>query len=450
MSTISSLPNELLVAIVTAGQEHRFDSPDRYEYRWPTMASKPEWTVSHVSHRLRDIVVGAPSLWTLLEASLDTGGSAEILKLYLERSCASTIRLTLHVGFREITQSELNGIQPITERIREISQHLTRAGRLTIILWELSWNPLLLPQFLDIGAPDLQHFEVIVNTGNAHVGRTEIFSSAAPTKLSFLKMSGWTLPLPLPQWTASLTRLELRRGDSWTSAHNRALLTALTTQCPLLAHLHLDLDYIPSAPRVHFPALELLHISISDCGDDFYLLHIVDLFDTPTLTEFVINGTHGDQISRLFNQTSLPHASFPALSSFSFVVRGCDCETETELQSSFANYHTISSPPRALFPALSSLTLINQCFAPKLVEDLLGPASQPWPQLQTVTLCPMDGNLDGVCSALRDAANAKRQRGQTLPKLRLSSELLSLEDWREKGVDVEKFDPDDVLDLFRT
>ncbi|KAJ6474661.1 hypothetical protein C8R47DRAFT_706945 [Mycena vitilis] len=150
-------------------------------------------------------------------------GFVEIFKLYLERSCASPIRLTLHVVFRENPQSKLDDDQPIIKRIREICQHLTRAGRLTIMLREPSWRPLLLPPFLDIGAPDLQHLEVIVTTATAKGGKCDIFSSSAPTNLTYLKMCGWTLPLPLPQWTASLTRLELRRGDSWTAIHNGAL-----------------------------------------------------------------------------------------------------------------------------------------------------------------------------------------------------------------------------------
>ncbi|KAJ6474651.1 hypothetical protein C8R47DRAFT_1143819 [Mycena vitilis] len=414
------------------------------------MVSKLEWTVSHLSCRFRDVVVGAPSLWKAVEASLDTVGATELLKLYLERSRACTLSLALHVGFKEFTQLHVDSesirlnCDCVKKQLSQISSHFTRMWSLKLVLS----SRLLLPPFRDIPVLNLQHLEVIMEN-HTDVGNSEepeIFSSGPPTKLSVLKIKNWALPLPIPSWTASLTHLELWRDDSWTFSHNNgSLLVALTTQCAQLVHLHLAEDYVFStAPRLHIPSLRTLRISVSDCEDEHYLLDIVDLFDTPALTEFIIDGTHGDQIFVLFTETSLPHTSFPALTSFSFINSGsCTCEDELP----FAN--TISSPPLALFPALSSLTLINQCFAPKLVEDLLGPASQLWPQLHAITLCPKEDTLNGVCIALRDAADTKRQRRQTLPKLGLSSKLLSLEDWREKGVDVEKFHPGDILDLFQ-
>jgi hypothetical protein len=60
-------------------------------------------------------------------------------------------------------------------------------------------------------------------------------------------------------------------------------------------------------------------------------------------------------------------------------------------------------------PALSSLTLGNQCFIREFVDDILGPSSQPWPQLQTITLCPKEDTFDAVRDALEDAVNSKRQ-----------------------------------------
>ncbi|KAJ7614629.1 hypothetical protein DFH06DRAFT_1484174 [Mycena polygramma] len=444
MSTIFSLPNELLVDIAAAGQEHRFGPVDS---RLRSMASKPEWTISHVSRHLRDVVIGAPSLWTLVEASSHTAGSTKILKLYLERSCAGTLSLMLHVGYKfqkmVAPSDSIQNYALVKKQLSELDSHLTRTWRLRIVLW----SRLLLPTLRDISARNLQHFEVVIKD-RSDVTETElpaeIFSAGPPMKLKFLKISGLKLPLPVPQWTASLTHLELCGGPSRLS-NLGTISAALTAQCPLLVHLHLDKLYTSSVTRLHVPSLKFLRISAADYEDEFYLLDKMGLFDTPALTEFIVDGAHGDQIFVLFNETSFPHTSFPALTSFSLVHSGsCTCETNVPLGNS------ISSPPLALFPALSSLTLINQCFTPKLVEDLLGPASHPWPQLQTVTLRPKGGNVDDVCSALRDAADAKRQRGQTLPKLRLSSELLSLEDWRERGVDVEKFDPNEVLDLFRT
>jgi hypothetical protein len=246
-------------------------------------------------------------------------------------------------------------------------------------------------------------------------------------------MDGLELRLPGPQWADSLSHLELSRACfPSTEADRNSHLVAVTAQCPLLVHLHLDLSwmYTPGR-RFHIPSLNFLHISVSDTEDEFYLRGIIDLFDTPALTEFIIDGTHGDQICVLFNLTSLPHSSFPALTSFSFVKRGsCWCDSEPISD-------TISSPPLHLFPALSSLTLINQCSTPKLVQNILGPASQPWPLLKTVALWPRQDDLEALRDVLRDAVQSKRERGQALPKFRLSPKLLSQEDWQGMGVDVE-------------
>jgi len=78
----------------------------------------------------------------------------------------------------------------------------------------------------------------------------------------------------------------------------------------------------------------------------------------------------------------------------------------------------------------------------------LGPDSEPWPLLKTFTLCSSEGTSD-VRGALQDAVRSKRQRGQALPKFRLSAALLSLEDWHESMAEVEMFDPEDVLEAFR-
>jgi hypothetical protein len=65
-------------------------------------------------------------------------------------------------------------------------------------------------------------------------------------------------------------------------------------------------------------------------------------------------------------------------------------------------------------------------------------------------LQPKKDNLKGLRATLRGAVYSKRQGGLALPKFRLSSKLLSLEDWEGMGADVELFsDATDVLDGFR-
>jgi hypothetical protein len=419
--TIFSLPNELLVAIAAAGQEGRVADLQT--------TFRSEWTLSHLSRRFREVIVGAPALWTLVEADLDHEGSLEILKLYLERSRACNIWAALR-HHTVVVISEHN----IAEKFSRIIPHIDRIWRLSIRLRTASEE--VLAPFRDITAPILQHLEIINENIYYELQPIELFSSGTP-KLTFMKMAGLTA-FPLARWTAPLTHLELGRIEEWETPD---FLVAITTQCPLLIHLRIDMSWV--FQTVHIPSLKFLHISVLDNEDEQYLLSVVNFFDTPAVTELIIDGTHGDQIFVFFDSTRPHHSSFPALTSLYFVDRNpCFCESDL-----LPIVGTTSSSPQQ-FPALSSLSLINQCFTPNLVKGILGPASEPWPLLKTVTLCPKKSAVENVYRTLQDAARSK-QRRQALPKLRLSPALLSLGNWQESGVEVEKFDPVDFLSAFR-
>ncbi|KAJ7881445.1 hypothetical protein B0H13DRAFT_2278590 [Mycena leptocephala] len=309
---------------------------------------------------------------------------------------------------------------------------MDRIWRLRIVLRK-EWQGEVLASFRDVAAPNLQHLDIRneIQDDDDYWITVEMFSSGAP-RLSSLKMSGIKLDVQAAsQWTASLTHLAVLGGYYSGDWINNDFLVAIATQCSLLVHLHLDMRQIPSteARRFHLPNLEFLHILVLDSESQFYLLHIVDPFDTPALTEFIIDGTHGDQIFALFNATSLDHSSFPALTSLTFINGElCTCEGDIPFSS------TISSPPLALFPALSSLTLGNQCFTPDLLKDILGASAQPWPQLKTLTLYPKEDMFDAVRDALEDAMDSRRQRGQSLPELSL---FCALEDLQGNGAEPE-------------
>lgn len=254
------------------------------------------------------------------------------------------------------------------------------------------------------------------------------------------------IPFPAPLWTASLKHLELWQAD----ADVAGPFVEIATRCASLVHLYLDVRDIAlvleeEEYQYHILSLTSLQITITDGEDDEFMVAVIDSFNTPSLTEFLIDNAHGEQIFALFNSSSLPRASFPALNSLCFInIHSCSCEDDVELS------HTISTPPIALFPALSSLTLINQCFTANLVQDIFGPHSQPWPLLQTITLCPFEGTLEAVSDAIQIAVRSKHQRGEPLPKFRLAPALASLENWQEIGADVEIFDPAEIHDVFHS
>ncbi|KAF8124032.1 hypothetical protein K438DRAFT_1893626 [Mycena galopus ATCC 62051] len=439
-TTIFSLPNELLAAVAVAGQEDRaVDSYSRGS-QWETALEtfKPEWTLSHLCHRFRDVVVGTPALWTLIEADLVKEGSMEILQLYLERSRACKISTTIRespnndaLDILLTGGSLIDAYDLLPTRVSQIVPHIHRIQRLRIVLRTGGLERL--SPFRNVVAPQLQHLEIVAHSADSE-DAIPLFSAGAPS-LTFLKVDGLKFKsLMETLWLGSLTHLELRSYPG--HAENDAPV-AITAQCSLLVHLYVDIADTTSTQtaRFHIPTLKFLHICITE-DDSHCLLGIVDLFDTPALTEFTIDSTHGDQICVLFNLTSLPHLSFPALTSFCFAREDkCECESD-----GYTIYRPISSPPIALFPALSSLTLINQCFTDNLIRDILGPDSQPWPLLETVTVLQTSSS-EGVRRTLMDAADSKRQRGHTFPKIRLGRSPPSLENWQDdlSALDIEMF-----------
>ncbi|KAJ6588352.1 hypothetical protein B0H19DRAFT_1248025 [Mycena capillaripes] len=403
--TILSLPNELLVAIAAAGQEGRVaDLVTSFDFR-------TEWTLSHLSRRFRNVIVSAPALWTFIEVNLCAEGSVEISKLYLERSQTCHISATLKYPDFDL----------VAEGFLRILSHIDRVWRLNMQL-RMEPGKLLDSLCRGLAAPNLQHLEITNDTA-----RASMFSLEAP-KLTFVKIVGFNALL-VPAWTTSLTHLELWSVEE----KDDSFFVAIAEQCPSLVHLRIDMTESYPRSRFHIPSLKYLHISI--IGDPDSLCDIAELLDTPLLVEFIINDAHGDWIFALFNSTSV-HSSFPALTSLCFI-RSHACVFADE-DGSF----TIPFPPLDRFPALESLTLINMCFTHNLVHEIL---RHPWPLLKTVTIRP-NWDEPEVSFAIREAARSERQRGLPLPKFRLSPELFSLvKDWEEDMVDVEMFDPDEVI-----
>ncbi|KAJ6486780.1 hypothetical protein C8R45DRAFT_995856 [Mycena sanguinolenta] len=423
-TTICSFPNELLVAISLAGQEDRVAETSSSGSQWQTRSAgtfKSEWILSRLSQRFRRVIIGAPSLWTLAEADLDDEGSVEVLKLYLERSRACEISITLRQSLNSGLEYDL-----LLKRVESsIPAHFNRVRRLRIAVRK--WRKALENIFCDAAAPCLDHLE-LVNLDRRSVATCTIFSSGAP-KLNFLRVEKFKLGSSAAPWTASLTHLELLQCPVHTQA-----LPPITTQCPRLVRLHLDTYLHTDAAPVHIPTLEFLHISIVTEETAQYLLGVVDLFDMPALTELRIEGSHGDQIGVLFNSTAPRHASFPALTTVVFVYRGkcrwCDA-------SSGFSYPPIAQSPSPLFPALASLTLVNECFTPSLIRHLLGSGMQPWPFLSSVAVHLYDyseedeefRSLQDVRSAFEDAEDARRQRADPLPRVALFRSRSSFRDW---------------------
>ncbi|KAJ7300758.1 hypothetical protein DFH08DRAFT_979348 [Mycena albidolilacea] len=367
---ISSLPTELLLAIVVAGQEDCV--PNAFK-----AAFKPEWTLSQTSSRFREAIIGTRALWTLVEANLADAGSVKVAKIYLERSRACKVWANL---YRDIDNSKNfdTGVEDaehalIAERFHSFIPHMNRIWRLRIVIntFQIQWvRKVLFSSLHTIAAPSLEHLEVIndaVQYYHMHsLYPLRLFSCSTP-RLTFAHIVGF-IPLPMP-WMAHLTQLELGR----TAAIECRFFGKIAAQCSSLVHLYLDLrNDALTEDRFHIPTLTSLDITIADGEEDDILLSAMNAFDAPALTEFTIHNADGCQLVPLFDPSNPRHTSFPALASLCLIKRyPCSCEEREPITS------TIPGPPIAVFPALSSLTLINQCWTANILDDILGPGSQP-------------------------------------------------------------------------
>ncbi|KAJ7721007.1 hypothetical protein B0H16DRAFT_378949 [Mycena metata] len=424
---ILSLPNELLLAIVAAGQELEERSVAAQQLR-------PEWTWSQVCRRFRDVIVGAPGLWTIIDLDLHSDTLADIANLYFTRSQACILNVTLRES------KDIDNDSFVAEQLSIIVPHIHRIRQLRVFL---SADPqIVLAPLRHVNASNLERLEIRNTLDEFETNPVELFSAGAQM-LRFIGMKGITPHFPVP-WAAALTHLELRGGDMWTNAEGSSWGVTIATQCPSLGHLALNMVDI-SIGRLHLPCLKFLYISLSDPEEDYnHLLTIFDLFDAPALVEFTINGTHADQILVLFNSTSLPHSSFPALTSLTFIIDSCVCNEIPD------GVRPISSSP-PLFPLLSSLSLIQQCFTSYLAAGVLS-SLHLWPVLKTLTLCPPAGEpVEDVCDVLWNACHSK---SQVLPKFRLSASLLARikdredEEDEKSGMDMELFDPTELINSF--
>ncbi|KAF8146952.1 hypothetical protein K438DRAFT_1990067 [Mycena galopus ATCC 62051] len=144
-------------------------------------------------------------------------------------------------------------------------------------------------------------------------------------------------------WLGNLTHLEL-----WNTEEVGELFVEVAPRYVSLVHLYFDMRYYDSEvqnSQFRIPSLKFLHIQISASGDHDagYQYDSMDCFDTPALTELVIDGIHGDQLCLLFNWTSLLRASFPALTPFTLPTTHVHAKTAYSL------------PPQPLLPLPSSL-----------------------------------------------------------------------------------------------
>ncbi|KAJ7628301.1 hypothetical protein FB45DRAFT_1059108 [Roridomyces roridus] len=396
------LPDELLIEIAAAKPQKLL-----------TPEPPSEWVLSHVCSRFRRVVTGACTLWTQVVVDLCSHSSAELLRLYLERSAPCDIEVTLRAMDDDLEAPK--GLQ-------YLGPHIARISRLTIVVDSHQALDTILDSFRDIVMPSLDHLE-IENTSDYDSDLLDLSPLNLP-KISFFKMTRCTPSFPPPPWMVALTHLHLSKNSFGEDTED--IFRFITTRLSSVVHLYLDvggvIDTFRSGNGIVSQSLTHLEVEFDETlAMTDALAKELASFDTPHLTHLGLHCTHGDQLAFLFNSTM--QSRFPALTSLTFNDLGqlsCRCEEGCP-----DDYKPITNHHRTLFPIMSSLTLIRECFAPRIVSDLLGPGSPPWPLFEALALRPRPSDVEDLYTVLQDVVRWKRSQLESLPRFKLSPDLLS-------------------------
>ncbi|KAJ6613594.1 hypothetical protein B0H10DRAFT_2047896 [Mycena sp. CBHHK59/15] len=387
-ASIYTLPDELLVCIVEAGQLHLSNS-----------ALTPEVLASHISQRFRWVVLGAPPLWTAIELCWGVTSNAERFAAYLQRSQACALSVTLkydtYEGTAECDYDEIpNELPTIALYISRIRWLVIQCGGGGLSFEDVRTH------LSDLHAPYLEHINIcsIVSVFQPEEDQYALLFNQGAPRLTTLKLSN-VRPISHSPWIHSLTSVDLRNLESPLEAF---LLNKILTGCPHLTNITLDEStyfFIGTPFDNHVPMLSLRSLTaicLNSDNADALLKGVIALIHAPALENLQFSGVHGTQISTFFNRLS--RSKFPALQSLTFVNSSIRCK--------LCHILPARIQPSALrhFAALTSLTIVNMCYTNQLLEDLLATSLQAdgssggLSLLHTLTLGYKDADDFGIAS----------------------------------------------------
>ncbi|KAJ7150335.1 hypothetical protein C8R46DRAFT_1124669 [Mycena filopes] len=434
---IFALPDDLLVEI--AAKLHQ----DQQLYPPRDRRLKAEWALFRVSQRFQQAILRAHELWTVVEVSLHFSGSMKILQLYLKRSGMHPIWLTLTPLPSSLT---IRGLDHITPHLGRISRLDIRAQQLRPLppdvvprisrgdlRYKLAFWEALLSTFGGLAAPALRHLSLELADGatnGAFASAVTLFSLGVPL-LTHLTITGFTPSIPQADFLKNITHLELWQCKVSDPPSFTEDFEAIISNCPALVSLAVD---------VRPEEIELGHWlgrTLPLPRLRYLRLWLLDLFEAPALEALTIAHGHARHVRALFAQR--PGRSFPVLNTLTFVsVTDLTFVGVTETREA----GVMVAPSLHRFPALFALNLIHQHGCVHLVRAFWGPnAQQLWPGLEVLTLCPLTKDVESMSGALAEAG--------TLPKLRLSAALRAELQQKQAGVEVELFDPVDIMRVSR-
>ncbi|KAJ7291512.1 hypothetical protein C8J57DRAFT_1587779 [Mycena rebaudengoi] len=422
-TTILSLPDELFLCIVDAVGDESED---------PGNGPLLHWTISHVCRHLRNAVIDSPMLWTRIDTELSRPSSCKIFELYIQRSGTCKISVTLRHDGSDRKEGVMVGESMGTSSpsLDLLASHSNRIRRLTIVC-DRTWMDKIMAFFHHIPIASLECLQLEVTNDYTYDGPLEMFNSGAPLLRSLKLINFWPIDSSLPSWLGSIVKFDLTKSR---------LSPRMIAACSSLRHLAVESSTC-SGP-IQTPSLTSLLLSLDD--DDESTSALADSLanlTTPALISLTVVGClHGDQIPALFRSMGLARSHLPALASLVFARFPGFCNCPDQLSYNYIP-DTMSSLPLQTFPALASFAIIDICYAAKIIGDILGVHSIPWP-LRAVTIGTEQRlqDVEDLYEALKGAVSAARQQMREIPKFRLSPSLFCLPYWQENAVDVELFE----------
>ena len=285
-TAIYKLPNELLAEIFMLCADNRsWPIPSRNGSNFHLF----QVVVSHVSRRWREVALGAPLLWNVINLKVTgpvnhrQGRILSQLEAHCERSatCFLDIKVEFYLGTDMASFCKLLG--RYSERWRRLSV-LTRFQEMDDIQSML----------VDAKAPTLEHLSLSLGKGTISIRQKS--TSVIPTilsccpRLSFLRLAGKALGSLHPP-TSSVATLHL---DDWIrGCIKEDLFKSILEGAPLLVNLSLnevDLRHLRD-PSIITQPTTLLHLrSLRICDPFTPLSRLMSLIDMPQLQSLTLNG----------------------------------------------------------------------------------------------------------------------------------------------------------------
>ncbi|KAJ7603014.1 hypothetical protein FB45DRAFT_1072281 [Roridomyces roridus] len=256
-----------------------------------------------------------------------------------------------------------------------VSHHAGRIARLTVVVETHQALNTILTSFRNVAMPSLEHLE-ISSECDIDLVDNDLSPLQLPNILS-LKIACCTLSFPPPQWMVGLTHLDLR-GYPYPAPENSDIFRRITKELSSLLYLYVDLS-------------------------------------TVTFT------SGGGIVSQsLISLISPAQAGFPAVSSLTFTHLDRPVVCTCEVEGNYRDHYKPIAAPLKLFPVVSSLTLVDECFTPRIISELLGHGSQPWPLLDVLALRPKPSEAEKLYTVLQEVVRWKRSQQESLPRFKPS------------------------------